>query len=81
MTVLSQFWLTLIEAIYLPIFQFYGYSSVLTFVFLIFFFALQIWIFWHLFLKPFVYVLKLLLNLICRNTLWKEVEVDEKKTK
>lgn len=79
MSVLSNFWLGLFEAMYLPLLNFFGYDSVLSFVFLIFFTALQLWIFWHLFFKPFVYILKLLFNFICKNFLWKDVEVDESK--
>ncbi len=76
---ISEFWLALLEAIYLPIFEFYGsYSPFLTFVFLMFFFAIQIWVFWHLFLKPFVYLMKIFVRLIYKNSLWSEVEVDEK---
>ena len=77
---ISDFWLALLEAIYMPIYNFYGeYSSILTFIILLLFFTLQIWIFWHLFLKPFVFLLKIFVNFISKNSLWQEVEVDEKK--
>ena len=81
MSVLQQFWLVLLETIYLPIYNFFGYDSVISLVVLTLFVALQIWVFWHFFFKPIIYVCKLLLCLINRNWLWKEVEVDEKTSK
>jgi hypothetical protein len=79
MNIISNFWLALLEAIYLPINSFFGYNSILAFVVLIFFVALQIWIFWHLFFKPYIYICKIFVNFIYKNYLWKEVEVDEKR--
>lgn len=79
MSVMSSFWLMLLEAIYLPIYNFFGYDAILTFTILILFVMLQIWIFWHLFLKPFIYVLKIFVNFITKNYLWSSVEVDERK--
>lgn len=77
MNILSTFWLSLLETIYLPIYNFFGYNSVLTFVILTLFVMFQIWTFWHLFLKPFIYVLKIFINFVFKNNLWSYVEVDE----
>ena len=81
MSVLSSFWVTLLETIYLPILNFFGYNSALTFAILILFVMLQIWVFYHLFLKPFIYILKIFVNFIFKNNLWSEVEVDERKNR
>ena len=78
MSVLQQFWLTLLEVLYLPIYSFIGYDSFVTFVCLVLFVALQLWCFWHLFFKPFIYVLKFFVTFINKNLFFSEVEVDEK---
>lgn len=78
MNIISNFWLTLLEVMYLPINTFFGYNSIISFVFLILFVMLQIWIFYHLFFKPFIYILKIFVNFIFKNYLWSSVEVDEK---
>jgi hypothetical protein len=77
---ISNFWLTVLEVLYLPIYQFFGYNSIITFIILLFFVMFQLWLFWHLFLKPFVYIFKVFIDFINQNLLWKQgVEVDEKK--
>lgn len=81
MSILNQFWGQLFQVIYMPLYNFFGYDSVLTFIALVLFVAMQIWVFWHLFFKPFIYVCKVFINFIQRNLLFKEVEVDEKDTK
>lgn len=78
MSIISQFWLVLLETIYLPVYNFFGYNAILSFIILALFVALQIWVFWHFFFKPFIYVCKLFVNFIQRNTLFKDVEVGEK---
>lgn len=74
MNILSNFWLTLLETIYLPIITFFGYDPIISFVFLILFVFLQIWIFYHLFLKPFICILKIFVNFIFKNYLWSSVD-------
>lgn len=81
MSIISQFWLLLLETIYMPVYNFFGYDSLIAFIIIVLFVAMQIWVFWHFFFKPYIYVCKLFINLIPRNTLFKEVEVDEKDTK
>lgn len=81
MNILNLFWCQLFEIIYLPIYNFFGYDSVVTFVLLVLFVAMQIWIFWHFFFKPFIYVCKVFVNFIHSNLLFKEIEVDEKDIK
>ena len=81
MNVIQTFWLQLLEVIYLPIYEFYGYDSFLTFIIIALFVAMQIWCFWHFFFKPFIYVCKLFVDVIRRNLLFKDVEVDEKTDK
>lgn len=78
MSVISQFWLALLEAIYLPIYNFFGYNSIISLIVLVLFVGMQIWCFWHFFFKPIIYLIKFMLNLIIPNYLFKEVEVDEK---
>lgn len=77
MQVINSFWISVLEAIFLPIIDFYGFSPILTFVILVFVFALQVFIFWHLFLKPFIYIFKVFSSLITQRVLWKE-PADEK---
>lgn len=81
MTILQEFWLTLFEVLYLPIYEFMGYNSIIAFVCLCLFVAMQVWIFWHFFFKPYIYVCKIFLSIINRNLLFKEVEVDEENHK
>lgn len=76
---MSAFWLSLLEVFYLPIYNFFGYNSLISFLILTLFVMLQLWVFWHLFLKPFVYLFKVIIDFIDRNLLWKEVEVGEKR--
>ena len=78
MSVISQFWLALLETIYLPIYNFFGYNSIISLIVLVLFVGMQIWCFWHFFFKPIIYVLKFMLGLVFPNSLFKEVEVDEK---
>lgn len=78
MNILSEFWIILLEVIYLPIYNFFGYDGFLTFVTLVLFVATQFWIFWHLFLKPYIYIIKFFINFVNRNFLFKEVEAGEK---
>lgn len=81
MSVISQFWLTLLEVIYLPIYNFFGYNSILSLIVLVLFIGMQIWVFWHFFFKPIIYMIKFILNLVIPNLFFKEVEVDEKTSK
>ncbi len=78
---LNNFWLSLLETIYLPIYNFFGYNSIISLVVLILFVAMQIWVFWHFFLKPIIYVCKIFVNFISKNTLFRSVEIGEKTTK
>ncbi len=79
MSVLSNFWLSLLEVIIIPFNDFFGYNNLLSFILLIFFVAVQLWIFYHLFLKPFFLIFKFFLDFVNNHFLWKEVEFDEKK--
>jgi len=76
--VLSEFWLELFTTIYMPIYNFLGYNGILSFILVVFFVAFQIWVFYHLFFKIFLYVLKFLTTMIVKNLLWREVEIDER---
>ena len=81
MTALSMFWLTLLETIYIPIYDFFGFNSIISLIVLVLFVGMQIWVFWHFFFKPIIYMIKFILNLIVPNYLFSEVEVDEKTSK
>lgn len=74
MSILGEFWLSLLETIYMPIYNFLGYSPLITFVVLALFIILQIWIFWHLFLKPFIYIFKVFINFVFKHNLWCDYE-------
>jgi hypothetical protein len=79
---ISKFWLALLETIYLPIYNFFGYNAIISFVVLILFVAMQIWVFWHFFFKSIIYICKIFVNFINKNTLFdKGVEIDEKNSK
>lgn len=74
MSVLGQFWLSMLETIYMPIYTFIGYNPLLTFIIIALFVILQIWIFWHLFLKPFIYILKIFVSFVFKHNLWRDYE-------
>ena len=78
MNILSEFWLSVLETIYMPVYNFFGYNGLLTAIILGLFTAVQVWIWYHLFFKVFVYVCKIFSDFIVKNLLWKDVEVDEK---
>lgn len=75
---ISEIWLKLIEAIYIPLYRFFGYQPFISLIVWVLFTAMQIWVFWHFFFKPYIYVCKMFFVLINKNSLFKEVEVDEK---
>lgn len=81
MSDLSLFWVTLLETIYMPIYNFFGYNSIISLIVLVLFVGMQIWVFWHFFFKPFVFILKFLISLVIPNYMFKEVEVGEKNKK
>ena len=81
MNVIQTFWLKLFEVIYMPIDSFFGTTNTVALIVISLFVALQVWTFWHFFFKPFIYVCKLFIDIIRRNLLFKEVEVDEKTDK
>ena len=63
MDVLNSFWVELLELIYLPIQSLVGFSPLLAFVVIAIFMALQLFIFYSIIVKPFVYLFKLLFKL------------------
>lgn len=78
MTAIQQFWLVLLETLYLPIYNFFGYDAVISLIFWVLFTAMQIWVWWHFFFKPIIYVIKMFFNIVNPNKLWRYVEVYEK---
>lgn len=78
MSAIHEFWLILLETLYLPIYHFFGYDAVIALIFWVIFTAMQVWVWWHFFFKPIIWVIKKFLYLISPNKFWKYVEVDEK---
>lgn len=63
----------------MPIYEFFGYNSQISFVFLALFTAFQIWIFYHFLIKPLMLVAKIFVDIIYKNTLFRSVEYGEKR--
>lgn len=62
MTILNNFWIELLELIFLPIQSIIGFSPLVAFIILSMFMILQLFLLYTIFVKPFVYLIKLLLG-------------------
>ena len=74
---MSEFWIQFLEYLYLPIQSFLGdFDPLIGFLVLFAFFALQIWLVYHLFLKPIKMVFKFLFDIVKKNILWSDYDED-----
>ena len=59
---LNNYWIELLELIFLPIQSTIGFSPLIGFIVLALFLILQFFLLWTIFVKPFVYFIKTLLG-------------------
>jgi len=62
MTILNNFWIELLELLFLPIQSIIGFSPFVGFIVLSIFLILQMFLLYTIFVRPFVYLIKLLLG-------------------